>query len=90
MNKHKRNLLMVGDDQLNPSFSKRRIKECARDLFIMIASAWYLLNIFNVYAGGHDKTINFKNDIEPKIHFKIYCCSSANYYSSIVEHAFPR
>lgn len=68
MNKHKRTLLMVGDDQLNPAFSKRRIKECerARDLFIMIASAWYLLNIFDAYAGGHDKTINFKYDIEPK------------------------
>lgn len=68
MNDHKRTLLMAGDHKPNPAFTAKRIKECkrTRDLFIMIASAWYLLNIFDAYAGGHDKTVNFKDDIGTK------------------------
>lgn len=68
MNNHKRILLMRDDDQPNQPYTKKRIKECerTRNLFIMIASAWYLLNILDAYAGGHDKTVDFKDDIGTK------------------------
>ncbi|WP_342265717.1 DUF5683 domain-containing protein [Cardinium endosymbiont of Philonthus spinipes] len=73
MHKHKRTLLMTGADKPNPTFTEKRIKECerTRDLFIIIASAWYLLNILDAYAGGHDKTVNFKDDIGTKEHVAV-------------------
>ncbi len=66
MHNHKRTLLMTGADQPSPAFTEKRIKDCARtrNLFIIIASAWYLLNILDAYAGGHDQYVNFKDDIE--------------------------
>lgn len=65
MNDHKRTLLMTGKDKPNPAFTEKRIKECerTRNLFIIIASAWYLLNVLDAYAGGHDTTVNFIDDI---------------------------
>lgn len=63
-----RNALMPHNKQVNPTFTKKRINECkrTRDLFIIIASAWYLLNILDAYAGGHDQTVNFEDDIQTK------------------------
>lgn len=68
MNGHKRTLLTIGSDNPNPAFTEKRIRECerTRNLFIIIASVWYLLNVFDAYAGSHDKTVNFKDDIETK------------------------
>ncbi|MGI2257589.1 DUF5683 domain-containing protein [Candidatus Cardinium hertigii] len=67
MNKHRRTLLL-GNHSSNPvcEFTKKRIRECerTRNLFIIIASAWYILNIFDAYAGAHDKTVNFIDDID--------------------------
>ncbi|MGI2298406.1 DUF5683 domain-containing protein [Candidatus Cardinium hertigii] len=67
MHKHRRTLLLDSKDQSNPvpDFTKKRIRECerTRNLFIIIASAWYILNIFDAYAGAHDKTVNFIDDI---------------------------
>ncbi|WP_339044144.1 DUF5683 domain-containing protein [Cardinium endosymbiont of Tipula unca] len=46
-------------------YTQKRIDDCkrTRNLFIMIAGAWYLLNIFDAYAGAHDKMVNFTDDI---------------------------
>ncbi len=66
MNKHKRTLLLTDHrTKPNDAFTQKRIKECerTRNLFAIIAAAWYLLNVFDAYAGGHDRTVNFKNDI---------------------------
>ncbi|WP_162789940.1 DUF5683 domain-containing protein [Cardinium endosymbiont of Sogatella furcifera] len=65
MNDHKRTLLMTGKDKPNPAFTEKRIKECARtrDLFIIIAIAWYIFNILDAYAGGHGTTVNFIDNI---------------------------
>jgi len=69
MHKYKRTLLL-DDHPSNPlrEFSQKRIRECerTRNLFIIIASAWYILNIFDAYAGAHDKTVNFIDDIGTK------------------------
>ncbi|MGI2261982.1 DUF5683 domain-containing protein [Candidatus Cardinium hertigii] len=66
MNEHRR-ILLLGDDPFKPvrEFTQKRIRECerTRNLFIIIASAWYILNIFDAYAGAHDKTVNFIDDI---------------------------
>lgn len=66
MHNHKRTLLMTGDNKPSHAYTEKRIKECerTRNLFIIIASAWYLLNILDAYAGGHDQFVNFKDDIE--------------------------
>lgn len=69
MNKHKRILIMPDDGTMPTSeFTEKRIGECrrARDLFVIIATAWYLFNILDAYAGGHDKTVNFTDDIGTK------------------------
>ncbi|WP_419241677.1 DUF5683 domain-containing protein [Cardinium endosymbiont of Nabis limbatus] len=57
------------NEKLNPAYVDKRIKECARtrNLFIIIAAAWCLLNVFDAYAGGHDKTVNFKDDIQTNL-----------------------
>ncbi|TSJ81415.1 MAG: DUF5683 domain-containing protein [Candidatus Cardinium sp.] len=73
MNEHQRNALAQStltsyDNKVIPDFTKKRIDECkrTRNLFIIIASAWYLLNILDAYAGAHDKIVNFKDDIQTK------------------------
>lgn len=71
MHHHKRTLLMdgvAGKDKPTTTFTEKRIQECTRtrNLYVIIASAWYLLNILDAYAGGHDKTINFTDDIGTK------------------------
>ncbi|MGI2299356.1 DUF5683 domain-containing protein [Candidatus Cardinium hertigii] len=67
MHKYNRTLLFDANNQSErvPAYTKKRIRECerTRDLFIIIASAWYILNIFDAYAGAHDKTVNFIDDI---------------------------
>lgn len=73
MNTHERTqLITLGskDDKIKQKFpvseyTQKRIDECkrTRNLFIMIASAWYLLNIFDAYAGAHDKMVSFTDDI---------------------------
>lgn len=68
MNKHRRTLILDNKTKPTNEFTNKRITECerTRNLFIMITAAWYLLNVFDAYAGSHDKTINFKDDIATK------------------------
>ncbi|MBX9890506.1 MAG: hypothetical protein K2X94_04515 [Amoebophilaceae bacterium] len=71
MNHHERTSLIrvkateKKEDLPTDLFTQKRIKECkrTRDLFTMIAAAWYLLNVFDAYAGAHGRTVNFKDDI---------------------------
>ncbi|TDG95157.1 DUF5683 domain-containing protein [Cardinium endosymbiont of Culicoides punctatus] len=79
MNSHKRTLLVTSSNndqkkiQTLPlvPYTQKRINDCkrTRNLFIMIAAAWYLLNVFDAYAGAHDKMVNFTDDIgiDPEI-----------------------
>lgn len=68
MNGHKRTLLYKTSQPHQPtkSFTTNGVKDCerSRDMFIIIGSVWYLLNIFDAYAGAHNKTINFTNNID--------------------------
>ncbi|HLP34722.1 MAG TPA: DUF5683 domain-containing protein [Amoebophilaceae bacterium] len=75
MNLHKRNKLMHAaptctdlEKQNLPrtEFTDKRIRECkrTRNLFILIAAAWYLLNILDAYAGAHGTTVDFGDDID--------------------------
>ena len=71
MNDYERTSLRRGknidkkEDLPTDTFTKKRISECkrTRNLFTMIAAAWYLLNVFDAYAGAHGRTVNFKDDI---------------------------
>lgn len=75
MHLHKRNKLIHAapgctdlEKQSLPrvEFTKKRIRECkrTRNLFILIAAAWYLLNVLDAYAGAHGTTVNFGDDID--------------------------
>jgi hypothetical protein len=72
MNVHKRTKFLVAQSvaevkQNSPTteFTQKRIQDCkrTRNLFIIIAAAWYLLNVFDAYAGAHGRTVNFSDDI---------------------------
>ncbi|WP_250238261.1 DUF5683 domain-containing protein [Cardinium endosymbiont of Oedothorax gibbosus] len=92
MNKHKRDLLINGGDKPNPAYTEKRIQECkrTRDLFIIIASAWYLLSILDAYAGGHDKTVNFKDDIGTKSTSKSTAVLQPTATTSIDKRSLPQ
>jgi len=47
------------------SFTDKRIEDCkrTRNLFTIIMTAWYLLNVGDAYASAHRRTIDFKDDI---------------------------
>jgi len=99
MNGHKRDLLLTGlptdhsnkTNLPNQPYTEKRIKECerTRNLFIMIASAWYLLNILDTYAGGHDKMVNFKDDIGTKSTSKPTAVPQPTATTSMAKRSYP-